>query len=307
MSRNLVCQLFNWRLNQIIPYLDQIKESGFTHVQISPIQPTKQNTGNDPWWVLYQPIDFTIGNPQIGSREDLELLTKECHKRGLKICLDVICNHLANQDGSNGGCNLSDKIPEYLRRKYFWHEPMIPVKNWSNRYDVTRFGIGLPDLATENHELQDIIIKFLKQCIDAGVDSFRFDACKHIGLIDDPYCEDDFWIRVPKALREYKSDIWFYGEVIECDNTLVQRYIKYLDIGTDCCIGENLDKVLMWVESHDTYATFKTTVKMSDNQLLDEYEYLMKTNKQSHVLFFVRPFNDTFISDRMKYINNTYR
>jgi glycosidase len=308
MSRNLVCQMFNWKLKNIIPYLEQIKQANFSHIQISPMQPTKQSTSDDPWYILYQPISFDyIGNPQIGSKEDLELLTSECHKRGLKVCLDVICNHLANENGTNGGCNLSSKIPKHMRRKDFWHDPMIPVNDWSSRYEQTRFGIGLPDLATENHELQDIIIKFLKECIDSGVDSFRFDATKHIALEDDPYCEDDFWVRVPKALKEYKQDVWLYGEVIECDNELVQRYIKYLDIGTDCCIGSNLDKILIWVESHDTFATFKTTIRLSDNQILDEYEYLISHNKDSHILFFIRPFSNAFISDRIKYINNTYR
>ena len=44
---------------------------------------------------------------------------------------------------------------------------------------------GLPDLNTGSTKVQNYVIGFLKECIDAGADGFRFDAAKHIEVPTD--------------------------------------------------------------------------------------------------------------------------
>ena len=60
-----------------------MKEQGFDAIQISPIQPLKEE-GQIPWYLLYQPINFSIGN-QYGSREELIKLCKESKENNIKI------------------------------------------------------------------------------------------------------------------------------------------------------------------------------------------------------------------------------
>ena len=45
-----IMQCFNWRLKDIIPNLEQIKEQGFDAIQINPIQRLKED-GLKEWWM----------------------------------------------------------------------------------------------------------------------------------------------------------------------------------------------------------------------------------------------------------------
>ena len=104
-----ILHVLTWKLCDIIENLPRIKEQGFTHVQISPIQKTKA-TG--AWWLLYQPCSLTIGNEQIGTKEDLIKLCEEAHELGLKVVSDVVLRHVASDDWN------SNK-PHYLVRLYY--------------------------------------------------------------------------------------------------------------------------------------------------------------------------------------------
>jgi len=48
-----ILHLLQWKLNDITEYLSLIKEQGFTGVQTSPLQGTKDD--GYEWWKLYQP------------------------------------------------------------------------------------------------------------------------------------------------------------------------------------------------------------------------------------------------------------
>ena len=95
-----ILSLFNCKLQDIKSVLPLIKEQGFDAVQISPLQRTKDEY-SDKWWMLYQPINFEIGN-KIGSKEDLMELCDAARRNGLIIIADTVFNHLAseNNEGS---------------------------------------------------------------------------------------------------------------------------------------------------------------------------------------------------------------
>ena len=59
--------------------------------------------------------------------------------------------------------------------------------------------MGLPGLDLSNYDLQGIIIDYLNELIDCGVNGFRFDAAKSIAL---PYEGCVFWPRVIYLLKK---------------------------------------------------------------------------------------------------------
>ena len=89
-----ILSLFYCDLDSIISYLPEIKRQGFDAIQISPLQNTKDDASTE-WWMLYQPINFNIGN-RIGNRDSLKRLCDEAHKNGLIIVADAVINHLAS-------------------------------------------------------------------------------------------------------------------------------------------------------------------------------------------------------------------
>ena len=297
MKRNIILHLFQYKLLDIIPYLDKIKEQGFTHIQISPIQKVKQDDG--PWWMLYQSCGFEIGNKQIGTKEDFKLLCIEAHKRGLQIICDVILNHVA---GDNYGNLIPYESVDKLltSNKYFFKEPKI-INNWNNRYEVINYCCkGLPTLRLDNYDLQDLIINFLNELIDYGADGFRIDSAKQIAL---PEEGSDFFIRVFNNLKN-KDNLFNYAEVIFEEKSLIDKYCKYINVLTNS-FGSDKSKMVTFFESHDSFLEFGYTKNMSNQMMINEWETLFKTGNWS-TIFYARPFDDLWQSKEIKDINLKY-
>ena len=95
-ERQVIFQAWMYGLNEIP--VEEVAKQGFTAIQTSPLQPVKEpihsNLNNS--WAIYQPIDFLIGN-DLGTEEDLKNLANRCHANGLKLVVDVVFHHVANE------------------------------------------------------------------------------------------------------------------------------------------------------------------------------------------------------------------
>ena len=315
---------WNWSFAEIEANMAEIAAQGYTAIQTSPIQPLKEatnlstNTVGKHWWVYYQPIDFEIttqsGNA-LGTKDELISMIKTAHKYDVKVIVDVVANHLANETGNN----LSPAIPEYLRADKYWHDISKNTNDWNNRYEVTQYCMsGLPDLNTANEEIQGYVLDFLKECVDAGVDGFRFDAAKSIETPDDEIgIASNFWHTVITGAESYAKekngkDLYIYGEILDTTTGLpVSAYTKYMAI-TDNSWGNTLrgniasDKAAMasgynkaapasalvlWAESHDTYATDdanQSSLNISDEDIVKTWA-LVAARKDAMGLYFARP------------------
>ena len=85
-------KLFAGGLKGLIGHLDYLSEQKITYLHLMPLlkMPHPNNDGG------YAVEDFTCVDPEIGTNEDLELLTAELRKRGISLCLDVVMNHTAD-------------------------------------------------------------------------------------------------------------------------------------------------------------------------------------------------------------------
>ena len=283
---------WNWSFNAIKENLPLIAAQGYTAVQTSPIQPVKEDTtGKDMhgvWWVQYQPVDFIIntveGNP-IGTASEFAAMCAEAEEYGIKIIVDVVANHMANHMAGN---TLSTVIPAYIREDATaWHDYTQDTSDEhyasGDRFGITQYCMGgVPDLNTGSDKVQGYVLDFLKECIDAGTDGFRFDGAKHIETPDDdPSFASDFWPTVIGGAEEYAEslgrDVYFYGEVLDSPGQLpLVAYTKYMSV-TDNSWGRGLlneinggsvasiangynkgadaSQLVVWAECHDDFAT----------------------------------------------------
>lgn len=286
-----VLHLFNWRLEDVEKELEKISEQGFDAIQINPIQPLKED-GLRQWWMSYQPIGFSIGN-YFGSKDDLQRLCSEAEKYGIRIIADVVCNHMAAKN--DDALHPHEKVDPKLRnRSDFWKEARN-VENWKDRYQVTHYCMGLPGLNVAEHDLQDMIIDFLNELIDCGVSGFRFDAAKSIGLPEEGY---DFWPRVIYCLKKYGLIV--YGEVIFSEKELIDRYCQYIGVLTNCD-GSNRNRIVSFVESHDSYYDFGYTKNIDSAEIARNYRNLV--NHYDNTLFYARPFDETWKTDIIRQAN----
>ena len=144
---NRILSLFDCPLKDVQKLLPIINSQGFNAVQVSPLQPTKDDNSKD-WWILYQPLCFDIGN-RIGNKEDLYNLCLEAKKYGINIIVDAVINHTANKNDDEALIPHPNVDKELLLNSDCFKERKW-VSNWDNRYEVTNYCIGLPGLNPNN-------------------------------------------------------------------------------------------------------------------------------------------------------------
>ena len=317
-QEGLILHAWDWSFNNIKANMERIARAGFTSVQVSPIQQAKEATygrPNEMWWILYQPCCFQIddtGNSALGTKADFEAMCAEAHKYGIHVIVDVVANHLGNQ----GGYDKSYAIPPDIREDdECWHPEGFRDINYGDRYSITHGSIsGLPDLNTENPKIQNYVKGFLRECIDAGADGFRFDAAKHIGL---PSEGSDFWPNVLNDARSYYSDkgafgeLYAYGEILnETGGPSISEYTQLMSV-TDNQTGNDIrknvaghnaagaassnykkgaaaDKTVLWAESHDTYQNAeRESTDVSDSDINKTWA-LVASRNDATALYYAR-------------------
>lgn len=290
VSNRIILHAFQWELRRIIDNLDNISKSGYNAVQISPIAPTKDEN-NSEFWMLYQPIDFIVGNKQIGSREDLVELCEKASSYGIEIIADIVLRHLAGSD--DGSLNIHERANYDIASNPDYWLDRFESEDMECRHNIINGCFGLPAINYYNHDIQDIYINYLDDLIDCGVSSFRIDMGKHFSL---PEENCDFWTRV---IGKY-NDRFNYAENLNCPTELQDKYSEYVGIlGSEPC-SDN-DKFVAHFETHDTFHTFNSTKGMTDEERISSWKWLLNTNKNA--LWFSRPFDSLTFSKEIAEIN----
>ena len=317
----VILHAFGWSFNQIKESLPSIVDAGYKAVQTMPVQQPK--SGGADWTFFYQPVSFTVAtNSPIGNKQDLTALCEEAEKVGVDIICDIVFNHMAtNGDKDGAGYPVVDEEVET-------YEPYI----YNNQdecfhHNKTATGSGavtqyypygnLPDLNTANAHVQDRAYALLKECIDCGVDGFRFDAVKHIETSKDPDYPSDFWnntlVKAEKYYQEKNNgkSLYAYGELLnDVDGgRALSLYTELMHVTDNSYIGgvstavltsKNAQKIVdtqysrdtdvknivTWVESHDTYADEDAH---TGNKKLMRMWAVVAGRKDATNLFFARP------------------
>lgn len=323
---------FNWSYNTIKENLPAIAAAGYTTVQTSPVQqPKDYSTSGDvtgQWWKLYQPISFHIAKESwLGTKDDLKSLCDEADKYGIKIICDIVSNHIANADEARPD-SVSNQVkkyePEFYKKRRTYTRTYKGDANDSSVQAVVQGHVSkCPDLVTNDTAVQTYIINLLKECIDCGVDGFRFDAAKHIETEDDGEYASDYWKNITTSASSYYTqktgdDLYIYGEILNnCGaDRSYSSYTKYINV-TDNRTGDAVlynvtrgkastatnakyksgvaaSNAVLWAESHDTYegnsgsSGFSNTADVSDENVVKAWA-IVASRKDSTALFFARP------------------
>lgn len=296
-----------WSFKTIKSNLEKIAEAGFTSVQTSPINKCVVGDnggmdlmGNGKWYYHYQPVLYTIGNYQLGTLEEFEALCKEADNYGIKIIVDVVANHCSSD------YNAIDSSIKNISGGAF-HEP-FSIGDWGNRYQGTQGQLlSLWDLNTQNTNVQQMILKYLKECVAAGADGFRYDAAKHIELPDDDESfASDFWPVILDNGSEFQ-----YGEILQGSGCRIADYAELMSVTASsyghvlreslqgrrfsadklknyCGDGAPTEKLVTWVESHDNYTGDGSWSQINNTQIRQAWA-VISARGDTTPLFFSRP------------------
>lgn len=325
IQNGVTLHCWNWSYSNIEANMAKIASQGYTAIQVSPIQQCKQATKGDymsVWWVLYQPASFNIdntGNSALGTKADFIRMCRTAHKYGIYVIVDVVANHM----GDNGSNQKSPAIIDALEKdSSCWHDINKNIGNYYSRYDITQYCMdGVPDLNTGSSKVQNYVLSFLKECIDAGADGFRFDAAKHIETPDDTGgFGSNFWPTVVNGARSYAKstrniDLYCYAELLfhpDEGGILSDRaYTKYFSVTDNSwsnmirnsVVGghsassfnysyhkdASASQLVLWAESHDNYAGDGS--KNMSVQSINKTWALVAARADAMSLYLARPSN----------------
>lgn len=197
---------------------------------------------------------------------------------------------------------------------------MNQTAEYHSTFDMTQGSISnLPDLDTGSEVVQQAILNYFKECIDAGIDGFRIDAAKHIETPDDPEgVNSDFWPTVvyganAYAKEKYDREMFYYGEILNsCGiDRPYSRYLKYMEItdsttyygqfnaasgnagayGSTYSNGMDADTAITWAESHDIYMDYFNHDQTVVSEEVVNKRWALAAARDNTAMYFARPYD----------------
>lgn len=189
-------------IDGILSKLDYIKDLGVTAIWFSPLYETNYYDYG------YDINDYRKINKDMGTMEDFDTLLEECHKRDMKVIMDMVINHtsIKHKWFKEAIQDPNSKYRDYyiIRKGKKENGKLLPPTNWKSTFtgsawkqieDTEEFYLHLfceeqADLNWENKEVRKEMVDILRFWLDKGVDGFRFDVfnmySKVQPIVDDP-------------------------------------------------------------------------------------------------------------------------
>ncbi len=143
----------------------------------------------------YDVADYCDIDPRYGTLADFDRLVEECHRRNIRVMLDLVVNHTSSEHPWFKESRSSRDNPK--RDWYIWRDGRgpknKPPNNWRNnfygpawtwdeqtgQYYLHSFLKDQPDLNWANPEVRQAIFKVIRFWLERGADGFRLDVAHH--------------------------------------------------------------------------------------------------------------------------------
>lgn len=178
------------RLGRMVDWLDHAIDLGASGIALGPVFASRTHG--------YDTTDHYRIDPRLGDDSDFDRLVGEAHRRGLRVLLDGVFNHVGTD------------FPRY-RDAVDRQDP--DAASWF-RGRPGRFHTfeGHGDLITLNHRtpaVVDYTVDVMSHWLGRGADGWRLDAAYAV--------PESFWAQVIPRVRAEHADAWFVAEVIHGD------------------------------------------------------------------------------------------
>jgi len=191
----------------VLDKLDYLEDLGITAIWPNPVlendQPYESYHG-------YAITDFYRVDKRLGSNELYRELVAECHRRGIKVVMDIIFNHVGDQHWFIRDLpdeNWIHQFDEYTQTTYRAPTLMDPHASDSDRRLMEEgwFDKHMPDLNQDHPLLAQYLIQASIWWTEfTGQDGFRVDTY--------PYPSQAFMSEWCRRMQEEFPDLHFFGE-----------------------------------------------------------------------------------------------
>ena len=224
-----------------------------------------------PTYHKYDVADYYTIDPQIGSTNDLIDLVTECHKRNIKVIIDLPINHTSNKcqwyqefAAAHRGGDIDNQYYDF----YSWYDSdtgnapsgrRFNQLSGTNHYYECNFDGAMPELNFDNEDVRQAVLDIAYYYLDLGIDGFRFDAAMYVYYGDNPKSQE-FWSWYIDKLKEKKEDIYTVAEVWAADTITnvyypSQNCFNFTTSGSEgkitaCAKGTNAYQYATYVQSY---------------------------------------------------------
>lgn len=224
--------------NGIVEKLDYLNDGdpqkvgdiGITGIWLMPINAAASYLG-------YDVTDYYSVNSDYGTMDDFKNLIKECHKRGIRVIMDLVINHTSTK---NPWFIEARDDPQSSRHDWYIWSATNPgyLGPWNEQvwypsaagYYYAIFWVGMPDLNYRNvnvtNEMHNVANFWLQ---DVGVDGFRLDAARH--LIEEGKSQADtastheWWAEFRPYYKNINPEAMTVGEIWTTNYSVV-KYVE---------------------------------------------------------------------------------
>ena len=171
--------------------LDDLADLGINAMWLAPINATHDYG--------YSVIDYFELRDNFGSKEDFRAMIEAAHERGIRVLMDFVPNHTANEHPY-----FKDTLEKGQESPYWDFYDRDETGNYTYYFDWTH----LPNLNYENPEVRRMMIEAFSYWVrEFDVDGFRVDACWGV-----QQRRPDFWPEWRRELKRIKPDLLLLAE-----------------------------------------------------------------------------------------------
>ncbi|OJG70521.1 neopullulanase [Enterococcus phoeniculicola] len=264
---------FGGDLQGVLDHLDYLVDLGINGIYFCPIFKATSNH-------KYDTIDYYEIDPDFGDKKLFKKLVDEAHKRGIRIMLDAVFNHMGDYSPQ-----WQDVIKNGEQSKYadWFHIHSFPVDDYDMTdipetarnlsFDTFAFTPHMPKLNTANPEVQDYLLDIATYWIrEFDIDAWRLDVANEV--------DHHFWKRFRKEVTAIKEDFYILGEIWHSSQSWLQ--------------GDEFHAVMNYAFT-DNIKDFFVNKKISPSKMVSgmNHQQLLYRDQTNEVTFNILDSHDT--------------
>ncbi len=196
---------FGGDLYGVLDKLDYLAELGINGLYFCPIFEAPSNH-------KYDTIDYFEIDRHFGDKAIFRKLVQEAHRRGMKVMLDAVFNHIGNHSPQWQDVIKNGEQSVYRDWFHIHHFPVNTETKWTPdihlrlNYDTFAFRPKMPKLNTANPQVKQYLLDIAAYWIkEFDIDAWRLDVANEI--------DHQFWKEFHKTVTTIKPDIYILGEI----------------------------------------------------------------------------------------------
>jgi amylosucrase len=257
---------FAGTLNGVAERLDYLQELGITYLHLMPLLKPRAGPNDGGYAVM----DYCAVDSRLGSMDDLEALAGQLRRRGISLCIDLVCNHTAKDHAWAQAAMLGDEtyqdyylmfpdrtLPDHYERTLPEIFPEFAPGNFSyypqiDKWVWTTFNEYQWDLNYRNPLVFGEMLAIILVLANRGVEILRMDAVafmwKRLGTDSQNQPEAHYLLQAFRACTRLAAPgLLLKAEAIVAPDRLIPYLGQGIATNKECELAyHNAYMVLLW-------------------------------------------------------------